>query len=205
MLISVEKDGSIIIKLPEGTKKDEIDKLIKSKEKWILNKVAFVKNRSKLKSDEILYLGYAYSYKIILQRFLKKDFIYFNGQDFYVNVKDEKNTKIALELWLRNSCEKFINEKVEKYQYRFNISPKEVKIKKQKNRWGSCSYDNKIMINWKLIMASEEAIEYVVVHEMCHMIHKNHSNKFWNLVGEIMPNYKLASEWLKNNGYLLEL
>lgn len=205
MLISIENDGSVLLKLPEGTKKDEIDKLINCKEKWILNKVALVKDRTKLKSDEILYLGFAYSYKVIVQRFLKKDFIYFNGDNFYVNVKDEKNTKKVLELWLRNSCEKLINEKVEKYKDRFNILPKEIKIKKQKNRWGSCSYDNKLMLNWKLIMASEESIEYVVVHEMCHMIHKNHSKEYWNLVGEILPAYKVASEWLKINGYLLSL
>ena len=82
MLISIENDGSVLIKLPEGTKKDEIDKLIKSKEKWILNKVALVKDRPKLKTDEILYLGFAYSYKVIVQQFLNKDFIYFNGERF---------------------------------------------------------------------------------------------------------------------------
>lgn len=205
MLISIENDGSVLIKLPEATKKNEIDKLIKSKEKWILNKVALVKGRAKLKKDEILYLGHAYSYKVLVQRFLKKDFIYFNGHNFQVNTKDEKNTEKALEVWLRNRCEKIINEKVEKYKDKFNVLPKEIKIKKQKTRWGSCSYDNKLMLNWKLIMAREESLEYVVVHEMCHMIHKNHSKEFWNLVGEIMPSYKVGSEWLKHNGYLLSL
>ena len=61
------------------------------------------------------------------------------------------------------------------------------------------------MFNWKLVMAGEESLEYVVVHEMCHMIHKNHSKEFWNLVGEIIPTYKVGSEWLKNKGYLLYL
>ncbi|WP_146127336.1 M48 family metallopeptidase [Clostridium vincentii] len=205
MLISIESDGSVILKLPIMTKKDEIDKMIKSKEKWILNKVELVKSRTKLKIDEILYLGVAYNYKVIIQRFLTKDFIYFNGDTFYVNVKDEKNTEKVLELWFRDICEKLVHEKVEKYKRTFGILPKEIKIKTQKSRWGSCSYDNKLMLNWKLIMASEESLEYVVVHEMCHMIHKNHSKEYWNLVSEILPTYKVGSEWLKNNGYLLYL
>lgn len=203
MLISIESDGSVILKLPLTTKKDEIDKMIKSKQKWILNKVALVKSRTKLKKAEILYLGVAYSYKVIVQRFLTKDFIYFNGDIFYVNVKDEKNAEKVLEMWFRGICEKLVHEKVEKYQQAFGFLPKEIKIKAQKRRWGSCSYDNKLMLNWKLIMASEESLEYVVVHEMCHMIHKNHSKEYWNLVSEILPTYKVGSEWLKNNGYLL--
>lgn len=205
MLISIEDDGSVLIKIPEGTKKDTINKLIKTKERWILKKVAQVIDRPKLKRDEILYLGSAYSYKIIVQRFLNKDFIYFNGKEFYVNVKDENNTKKVLELWLRKSCEKIIKEKVEKYKPIFDILPLDIKVKEQKTRWGSCSYDNKLMFNWKLIMATEESLEYVVVHEMCHMIHKNHSKDFWGLVGKILPTYKFGSEWLRNKGYLLHL
>jgi len=205
MLISIENDGSVLIKLPEGTKKESVNRLLKNKEKWILNKVALVLDRPKLNKDEILYLGFAYSYKVIVQQFLNKDFIYFNGQEFYVNVKDEKSIKKVLEIWLRKSCEKMINEKIEKYRDRFNISPKEIKVKEQKTRWGSCSHDNKLMFNWKLIMATEESLEYLVVHEMCHMIHKNHSKDFWDLVFEIMPTYKLGSHWLKDKGYLLYL
>jgi predicted metal-dependent hydrolase len=205
MLISIEKDGVVIIKLPEGTNKDEINKLIKSKEQWILDKVALVMDRPKIKDDEILYLGITYSYKVIVQQFLNKEFIYFDRKDFYVNVKDEKNTKRVLEIWLRKNCEEIIYEKVEKYRNRFKSIPKAIKVKEQKTRWGSCSCDNILMFNWKLVMAVEEALEYVVVHEMCHMIHKNHSKDFWNLVGEIMPTYKLGSEWLRDKGYLLYL
>ncbi|MBU0727650.1 M48 family metallopeptidase, partial [Patescibacteria group bacterium] len=71
------------------------------------------------------------------------------------------------------------------------------------SRWGSCSDRKNLNFNWKLIMAPIEIIDYVVVHEMCHLKQMNHSSKFWNLVAEKMPDYKELRKWLKDNRYLL--
>jgi predicted metal-dependent hydrolase len=78
-----------------------------------------------------------------------------------------------------------------------------IRIKNTKTRWGSCSSKGNLNFNWKLMMAPPYAMEYVVIHELCHLKHLNHSKAFWALVSEHMPDYKKAETWLKNHGSVL--
>jgi predicted metal-dependent hydrolase len=75
-----------------------------------------------------------------------------------------------------------------------------LRIKTQKSRWGSCGPNNDINLNWLLMLAPAAALEYVVVHELCHIKHKNHSAAFWQLVAEHLPNYQQQRHWLKQHG-----
>ena len=86
---------------------------------------------------------------------------------------------------------------------KYNLKVNQVRVKEQKTLWGSCSSKNNINLNYLLIMAPMKVIDYVIVHELVHTIHKNHSSKFWQKVEIIMPNYKDARYWLKENGYKL--
>lgn len=81
--------------------------------------------------------------------------------------------------------------------------PKQLRIKEQSSRWGSCSSKSGININWKLIFAPTDVLEYVVVHELCHMTHMNHSADFWNLVESVLPEYAKSKNWLKIHGQTL--
>ena len=83
------------------------------------------------------------------------------------------------------------------------VAPRSLKIKTQKSRWGSCGPNNDINMNWLLMLAPPEAMEYVVVHELCHIIHKNHSKDFWGLVAEHLPAYQQQRLWLKQQGVSL--
>ena len=86
-----------------------------------------------------------------------------------------------------------------------NVRYNSVKIKNYKSRWGSCSSKGDISFNWKIIFAPENIIEYLVVHELSHLIYFNHSKLFWNKVEEFQYNYKENRKWLKENGYKLDL
>lgn len=81
--------------------------------------------------------------------------------------------------------------------------PGRVTIREQKTRWGSCSSKNNLNFNWKLIMAPPDALDYVVVHELCHLYEFNHSPRFWALVTKFKPDYKAWVQWLKQNGKCL--
>ena len=107
--------------------------------------------------------------------------------------------KEQIEKSLKNKS-KWILQKLEYYSKHFQIMPNSIKIKAQKTRWGSCTYKNDLALNYKLIMAPPDVLDYVVVHEMCHMEHKNHSKNFWNRVSSIMPDYKDKRNWLKEHG-----
>lgn len=85
------------------------------------------------------------------------------------------------------------------------VSPGRIAIREQKSRWGSCSSRGNLNFNWKLMLAPPEALEYVVVHELCHLIEFNHSARFWRLVESRMPEYEGAKKWLKDNGAKLEI
>lgn len=80
-----------------------------------------------------------------------------------------------------------------------------VTIRDQKTRWGSCSSRGTLSFNYRLIFAPPAVLDYVVVHELCHLTHMNHSKEFWNLVGTVMPDYKTHRKWLKEHGGELTL
>ncbi|MBQ7955858.1 MAG: M48 family metallopeptidase [Lachnospiraceae bacterium] len=75
-----------------------------------------------------------------------------------------------------------------------------ITIRDQKSRWGSCSGSGTLSFNYRLMMAPPKILDYVVVHELCHLTHMNHSKDFWNMVGTILPDYKESKQWLKEHG-----
>ena len=78
-------------------------------------------------------------------------------------------------------------------------------VRDQKTRWGSCSSRGTLSFNYRLIFAPPEVLDYVVVHELCHLTHMNHSKDFWNMVGAVMPDYKKYRKWLREHGHELTL
>ncbi|MDD3284821.1 MAG: M48 family metallopeptidase [Patescibacteria group bacterium] len=105
----------------------------------------------------------------------------------------------------KQKAENIINKRVKYYSKLENIKYNKIKITNAKNRWGSCSFKNNINLSMRLAMAPIEIIDYVVIHELCHIKEKNHSKKFWNEVEKIMPNYKQNEKWLKTKGHLLSI
>ena len=88
---------------------------------------------------------------------------------------------------------------------KFSIEPRQVKIKEQKKRWGSCTYKGDLLFNWRAVIAPSPVIDYIIVHEMSHLVHKNHSSKFWKLVESILPDYRGRRKWLKDYGVRMDL
>eukprot|EP00831_Metopus_contortus_P005866 TRINITY_DN12210_c0_g1_i4.p3 TRINITY_DN12210_c0_g1~~TRINITY_DN12210_c0_g1_i4.p3 ORF type:complete len:123 (+),score=27.65 TRINITY_DN12210_c0_g1_i4:169-537(+) len=94
---------------------------------------------------------------------------------------------------------------VKYYQKFFAKEPTDIRIKEQKKRWGSCTSKNELLFNWRCIMAKSNALDYIVVHEMCHMYHKDHSKEFWELVASVLPDFEVRKEWLRNYGVRMDL
>jgi hypothetical protein len=109
-----------------------------------------------------------------------------------------------MERWYRKETEKVILERIEYYKTKFSTGPAKIKIKEQKRRWGSCSSRGSIYFNWRIIMAPPLVIDYVIVHEMSHLIYRNHSPKFWKQVESILPDYKVHKKWLRDHGVIYQ-
>lgn len=117
----------------------------------------------------------------------------------------QKAIRSALEKWLKQQAQFQVDEIVKQHAPRFNLQPRSIRIKTQRSRWGSCGPHNDINLNWLLMLAPAAALEYVVVHELCHIRHKNHSADFWGLVAQHLPDYQQQRQWLKQNGQRLML
>ena len=89
-----------------------------------------------------------------------------------------------------------VNRLSKQYQLKFS----RIKITNAKTRWGSCSSNLILRFNWRLLFAPQEVLNYVIIHEMCHLVEMNHSKPFWDLVAKLCPEYKTAKLWLKENG-----
>lgn len=108
--------------------------------------------------------------------------------------------KIALIRWMQLQLKGQVEHFVKHHAQNKQLFPRSIHIKVQKSRWGSCGIHNDIHINWLLVMAPPTVLEYVVVHELCHIRERNHSGHFWALVAEHLPDYKHQRLWLKEHG-----
>ena len=206
------KDGNVEVKAPFNLNQKEIDSFILKKEKWIKNKILFQKSIKKLPNKKFIngevfkFLGKDLKLKINIsdakKTYIKNDYIYL---DLKNNTKNNReNIKKELELFYRSSSEKILKEKTLIESKKMNLKVEKIKVRSYKNRWGSCSSNGDISYNWKLIMAPKKIINYVIIHELCHLIHFNHSRDYWEEVSKKLPNYRESKEWLKSNQYLFD-
>ena len=105
----------------------------------------------------------------------------------------------------RKKAKEIILQRIKYYTEKYNFKINNIKISSASTRWGSCSHNNNININWKLIMADLKIMDYVIVHELSHTIEHNHSKDFWKIVENIIPDYKERRLWLKRNGGELDI
>lgn len=111
----------------------------------------------------------------------------------------------ALEKRYRDAAKEYIPKRVKYYHELTGGNYNKITIRDQKTRWGSCSSNGTLSFNYRLMLAPPRVLDYVVVHELCHLTHMNHSTDFWNMVASILPNYKEYRKWLKDNGHTLQL
>ena len=113
--------------------------------------------------------------------------------------EDDEAVRAAIRSTLSTMALKRIRERLDHYIPRVGRAPGRIAIRDQKSRWGSCSQKGNVNFNWKLIMAPPQALDYVVVHELCHLYEFNHSPRFWQLVERQLPDYEVWKKWLKSH------
>ncbi|WOH39334.1 SprT family zinc-dependent metalloprotease [Thalassotalea fonticola] len=114
-------------------------------------------------------------------------------------VQLSKQVKASLHSWYIKQAQQILNHRFEVQCNQTELTATSLKIRYYKSRWGSCDAKQRINLNWLLIMAPIEVIDYVIIHELCHTIHLNHSTRYWQLVAQFYPNFKQAKAWLKQH------
>jgi len=185
------KNNELIARAPLFMPKGGIEKFILQKQGWI-NKHLNLKKISKKtykNGDKFLYLGIEYS---LIVRDCE---LFFDGKNF-IGAGDKYSFLTLYKQNFYNLLVKRLSEIANQHNFKYN----QIKLKSQKTRWGSCSGKDNLNFNYLLMMAPLEVIDSVIIHELCHTIHKNHSKDFWNLVYKIIPNYKQHNKYLKDYG-----
>ena len=204
----------VLVLSPKGLSEHIIKEKVKSKGKWILKKLLDFKdigyipvNREFADGEAFMYLGRNYLLQLFLNSSLTRLTVKLSDGILiiYTPTKDPVVLKKLLERWYRKEAEKLILKRIEYYKAKFRIGPVKIKIKEQKRRWGSCSSRGSIYFNWRIIMAPPLVIDYVIVHEVSHLIHRNHSLQFWKQVESILPDYKTRKTWLRDHGVRMTL
>mgnify|MGYP000928872431 CR=1 FL=1 len=206
------KDGQVRVRAPRSLSDKRINDLIKKRTPWIKEKLEEYSNRpqavaKKYEDGEVFsYLDKNYELKIIESDEVA---VKLKNGCFIVSICKEdfgKNIKIQnlLTDWYRDHAFKYLQERTDRFANIIRVSPSSISIKNYKSRWGSCAINGAIDYNWKIIQAPKKVIDYIVVHELCHLIEHNHSPRYWSYVEKFMPNWKESRDWLKENSDLLK-
>lgn len=204
----VKRDGELIVRAPRNATDEQIFSVVNRKSSWIEKKRQEVSsiypqtsNKEFVNGEGFLYLGKSYRLKIIDQGDapLKLDTFFLLDQSALANAK---STFID---WYKDKANDVLLDRVAWFSNKSGISIEQIKITSANSRWGSCSAKGTLNFPWRLVMAPIPVIDYVVIHELIHIIEKNHSKYFWDKVRILMPDYRLKIEWLEINGHNLKI
>ena len=206
-------DNELLIKVPNGVRDRDILKILETKDRWIRNKAIKLQNQPIAKEREYIsgeffpLFGRYLKLKILeggkVGTELINDYLMTTVRSKEIGELRKSRIKTYIEKWYLKEAYKELEEKVMRYSEIIRVSPREIKVRNYKTRWGSCDKKGRLTFNFHLIKAPHPIVDYVVIHELCHMIQPNHSKFFWNEVAKFDPFFLNHKNWLKENGNLL--
>ena len=198
------EDGAVSVVVPSDLPIERIDSLLKEKRKWIKDKIVLhrqaqpVSEKQYVSGEAFSYLGRNYRLKVEKGAFQPVRLIAGRLVVTVPEGKDEPHMiRNALVRWYKLQAEQKIKEKVERYAPVVGAEPTGLGIKSFKSRWGSCTAKGRLEFNWRVMMAPNSVVDYVVVHELCHLKQHDHSAEFWQMVERVMPSFVEKKAWLK--------
>jgi len=206
LCLSINKQGELIVHAPMKLSVDDIFKYINEKEKWITAKQKEIQDRLSINKDiinynQFLFLGKKYS--IEYYKGIKK--IDLTATSIISPMYDKSNQLLEIKKWYMKNAKKILSERLEFFADLMQIDYASFKISNSKTRWGSCDNHRNIKLNFRLIMLPHKVIDYVIIHELSHIIEFSHSKEFYKIISLVMPSYKLQQKVLKDYDYILGL
>ncbi|MBE3552490.1 MAG: M48 family metallopeptidase [Kyrpidia tusciae] len=219
LTLRVGWDGTIRVSAPLGVAIETIEEFLRQKAKWILVKRtefarlrASVPQKTYSPGDVFHFLGEPYPLQI------KETFTGTPGSlrltegHFYAEINPSWDAETRRERlshlfreWYHRAGYHWALHRIAVYGEKLRCFPEKVAIRDQKTRWGSCTSKGAIYLNWRIFMAPPHVVDYVIVHELAHLRHFDHSPRFWELVESALPTYADAKAWLKEYGLTLDL
>lgn len=211
------KNGKVVVRAPFWVPKFTIDSFVLSRSTWITHtlKKSASKNEvvlSYVEGEKHLYFGEEYSLKIVLESAMVRTSVAVDNDSLVVSISahhsplnQKKEIKEALLRFYLEKLVDYLTATTNKYCQLLGVDYSKIEVKKVSSIWGSCSGKNVLSFNRKLAMAPKTIVDYVIIHEVCHLRERNHSSRFWGLVFKFDRNYKQNRKWLRDNHMLLTI
>ena len=201
-------DGVVWITIPESLPLQQIREILDSKHRWIQEqllqqqkKAAPLTVREMQSGEAFPYLGRHYRLKLVTGDVSP---VKLKSGQLIVCLPALMQTapmiRSQLVSWFKQQAQLRCTEKVTRFAHIIGVQPATLRIKEFKSRWGNCTANGEIQLNWRIIMAPHSVVNYVVVHELCHLKHPDHSPSYWNAVQHVIPDYLECQTWLREPG-----
>lgn len=198
--IHITKTAEVEVRAPLYFPKADIDHFVISKKNWIEKHLAICESHNEQKTAFVLNYGdmVALQGKTYPISAKAGSVTGFDGESFFMpsGLLQEEIKQAVIRIY-KLLAKRILLSKVKYYAKQMRLTPTAVKINSAKTRWGSCSCKNSINFSWRLIMACDTVIDYVVVHELAHIREHNHSDRFWAVVASVLPDFKIRQKKLK--------
>jgi predicted metal-dependent hydrolase len=208
-LLTVE-DGHVQIIVPSTVSDERVKQIIHKRAAWIRQKlylnslVKTSKPKEFVNGESFPYLGKNYRLKFVRasesKLCMKNGFLEVTIPRSGSIAKHQSKAKELLVEWYQSHAEEKFLTKANRIMKQLGVTPTKISVRDFKSRWGSCSVRGDISFNWRVIMAPNRVIDYVVVHELAHLVAHDHSDKFWKTIRKMIPDYASDKEWLKIHG-----
>ena len=198
----VEHDGSITVRAPMRLPEKAIWEFVEEHRQWVEKKkaelLAVIPTQSKKyqPGETFLYLGREYSLEVVAGQ--NKKLIL--DDCFKIAESALKNAELVFQNWYRHQAKQWIVERAKHLAANHQLHYEQIRITSARTRWGSCSARNTLNFSWRLMLTAPEVVDYVIIHELAHTIHHNHSKRFWGLMEKMMPDYQKFRKRLKEYG-----
>jgi predicted metal-dependent hydrolase len=209
LTITVERDRSVVVHVPEGTSEATVQEIVDAKRQWLLEKLRHPQKymdrphapgKELVSGESMPYLGRNYRIELIDS---DSENIRFD-QKFFVPRSLASERQKAFRRWYAEKASERILPRVRQTAKALGVALNDAKIVDNRFRWGSCTPKDNVTFNWRLIKAPVFVIDYVIAHELAHLIEANHTPRFWNIVKAQVPGMEKAKAWLKEHGQFLE-
>ena len=209
LTIAVERDRSVVVHAPAGATDETIRRVVDSKRLWILEKLRHPQKyrdlphppgKELVSGESLLYLGRQYRIELGAEGL---DVVQFNRRFLVPASKLSKRKTMLCEWYVTRANEKIL-PRVSRFARSLGVEFRRARIVDNRYRWGSCTVKDSVNFNWRLIKAPVFVIDYVIAHELAHLIEANHTAIFWNVVRAQVPKVEQARVWLREHGQVLE-
>ena len=215
--ISVNQSGVTVVSPPNIQLKKIEDALYK-KGPWIIKQLSDfqemherVKLKSFISGEKLPYLGRHYRLKVQKTDRTIPSLRFHQGRfcgEVHHSCREEEYRNLLRPhyiQWVKRKGDAFTKDRVKPFTIKLQKAPKNIVIKEQEQRWGSCTPEGRLLLNWRIFLAPASIVDYVIAHELAHLVHLNHSKEYWDTVRMLLPDYEDRKEWLRLNGAKLNV